>query len=77
MCIYDPNLMAFKFGLGNFYPSDSLWNMNFERTCTFVFSTRVVLVTKQIYLKSLEIDKNRTDYRYSHQAGESKREFSQ
>lgn len=55
MCIYDPNLMAFKFGLGNFNPSDSLWNMNFERPCTFMFSTRVVLVTKQIYLKSLEI----------------------
>lgn len=70
--------MALKFDLGTFTPSESLWNMNVGRTCTFMFSTRAVLVTKQTYLKSLEIDKHRrTDYRYSHQAGESEREFSQ
>lgn len=78
MSVYDPNSMALKFDLGTFTPSESLWNMNVGRTCTFMFSTRAVLVTKQTYLKSLEIDKHRrTDYRYSHQAGESEREFSQ
>lgn len=34
-------LMAFRFDLGSFTPSDSLWSMSFERTLryTFIFST--------------------------------------
>lgn len=58
--MYDPDLLlAFKFDLGNFTPPDSFWNIHFERTCAFLFSTRVLLVTKQMCLKSLEVDKNR------------------
>lgn len=71
MPIYDPDLMAFKFDFRNFTPSGSLWNIFWKNIpMYFMFSTRVDPVTKQMYPKSVEIDKSRrTDYRCSDQVG--------